>query len=400
MIRTIVLVPPIITLFLILTTGCWDRKELNNLAIASGIGIEKKDGTYKVTVQIENAGEIAKKSASGSVAPVATFQTNGKTVFEALRKMSTVSPREIYVAHLRFVVISEELAREGIGKALEFFSRYANFRTDFNVFVAHQSAVTNILTTLTQIEKIPGISIFSSIRSSVRTWGEFQEISIDQLTSKIESDTTGAVLPGLSFSGDEEISKNMSNIQNSLSPAHIKLHGMAVFKKDRLKGWLNETESIGLNFTQNTIKETVVHVPCGNEGNMAVDIVHARAKVKGWIENEKPRGGIELYIEGNIGEIACPIDVSKTENILLLEKNTNKTIEKYVNSALKKSQHSFRSDIFGFGEAVNRSSPQKWEAIKKKWDALFVDLPVEVTVKAKLRSSGQTLKSYLEKVTE
>ncbi|WP_289139891.1 Ger(x)C family spore germination protein [uncultured Brevibacillus sp.] len=399
MIRTFVRVSPIIILILILTTGCWDRKELNNLAIASAIGIEKKDGHYRVIVQIENAGEIAKKSASGTGAPVATFQTNGKTVFEALRKMSTVSPREIYVSHLRFVVLSEELAQEGIGKALEFFSRYANFRTDFNIFIARKSEVINILTTLTQIEKIPGISIFSSIRSSVRTWGEFQEISIDQFISKMESDT-GAVLPGLSYSGDEEISKNMSNIQNSLAPAHIKLSGMAVFKKDRLRGWLNEMESIGLNFTQNAIKETVVHVPCGKEGNMAVDIFHTKAKVKSWIENEKPYGGIDLYIEGSIGEIPCPIDVSQVEKILLLEKNTNKEIEKYVSSALRKSQKSLRSDIFGFGEELNRSNPKKWGAFKKNWDAFFVDLPVEITVKTKLRSSGQTLKSFLENVTK
>lgn len=390
MIRTFTLILPLIATMLILTTGCWDRRELNNLAIASGIGIETKDGSYTVTAQIENAGEIAKKSGSGSGAPIATFQSSGETIFEALSKMSKVSPREVYVNHLRIVVLSEQLAKNGIGEAMEFFSRHPDFRSDFNIFIAKNTEVTNILNTLTQIEKIPSNSIFSSIRSSSRIWGEFQEISIDKLISNLESDTTGAVLPGLSFSGDKQMAKNINNIQNSQSPAHIKLQGMAVFKKDRLIGWLNETESIGFNFAQNKIKETVVHVLFGDKGKMAVDVYYAKANITGWIDNNKLHCKINLYTEGKIEELISPIDVSKYQTILSLEKETENQIKKYISSAVTTSQHKLKSDIFGFGEAINRSSPKKWEAMKRQWDERFEDLTVQITVKTKLRSSGQT----------
>ncbi|MCP3775620.1 Ger(x)C family spore germination protein [Paenibacillus sp. MZ04-78.2] len=391
-----VLMLPLLAALLLPLTGCWDHKELNNLAIASGIGIAKSDGRYVITVQIENAGEIGKKGAPGAIAPMAVFQSSGVTVFEALKKMTAVSPREIYISHLRFIVLSESLAREGVGEALELFSRSAGFRTDFNILVSRDSDIVNLLSTLTQIEKIPGNSIYSSIRSAAKNWGAFQEISIDEFISKMQSKTTSAVLPGLRLAGDGEVGRGLVNIQNSLAPAQIELNGMAVFKKDKLRGWLNEKESIGFAFAVNEIKNTAVHVPCGNRREMAVNILHAKASIQGQLDAGKPRGSIDLKAEGNIEELACPKDVSKSDVLASLEEATGQKIKQYLTSALMKSQKDLNADVFGFGEAIHRSAPKKWKAIQKQWDELFPRMPVEVSVKVKLRSSGQTNKSYLD----
>ncbi|MFB6366450.1 Ger(x)C family spore germination protein [Paenibacillus elgii] len=387
---------PLLAALLLPLTGCWDHRELNNLAIASGIGIVKSDGRYVITVQIENAGEISKKSTTGTTTPIAVFQSSGETVFEALKKMTAVSPREIYISHLRFIVLSESLAREGIGEALELFSRSAGFRTDYNILVSRDSDVVNLLSTLTQIEKIPGNNIFSSIRSAAKNWGAFQEISIDQLISKMQSKTTAAVLPGLQLAGDGEVGRSLVNIQSSLAPAQIKLNGMAVFKKDKLRGWLNEKESIGFAFAINELQNTAVHVPCGNRREMAVNILHAKASIQGQLDAGKPRGSIDLKAEGNIEELACPKDVSKSDVLASLEEATGQKIKQYLTSALMKSQKDLNTDIFGFGEAIHRSAPKKWVSLQKQWDELFPRMPVEVSVKVKIRSSGQTNKSYLE----
>ncbi len=53
-------------LFLMLTlvlllTGCWNRRELNELAIAVGMGIDKHGDQFRVSVQVVDPGEAASK---------------------------------------------------------------------------------------------------------------------------------------------------------------------------------------------------------------------------------------------------------------------------------------------------------------------------------------------------
>ncbi|MGM0714624.1 MAG: hypothetical protein ACQEU9_22745 [Bacillota bacterium] len=98
----------------ILLGGCWNRKELNDLAICVGIGIDKVKTGYSVSVQIVDPAEVAANKGKPGRAPVTLFTMSGATVFEALRKMTTISPRKIYMSHTRMLILGEELAREGI----------------------------------------------------------------------------------------------------------------------------------------------------------------------------------------------------------------------------------------------------------------------------------------------
>ena len=127
-----------------LLTGCWSRHELNDLAISVGMGFDKKDDQVQVTIQIVNPGEVAsRRGGGGMTTPVSTFKATSKTIFEALRKIATQSPRKVYSSHLRILVISEELAREGITPILDGISRNHEMRADFYIVVAKGTTAEN-----------------------------------------------------------------------------------------------------------------------------------------------------------------------------------------------------------------------------------------------------------------
>ena len=48
----------------ILLSGCWSKRELNELAIVVALGIDKIDEDYEITVQIVDPGEISMRQAS------------------------------------------------------------------------------------------------------------------------------------------------------------------------------------------------------------------------------------------------------------------------------------------------------------------------------------------------
>lgn len=122
----------IIGMLIPLLAGCWDRNELNEISLVVGLGLDKVDDKYKVSVQLVNPSRVAPKAGvSSNASPVVTFEESGKTLPEALRRMEVQVPRKLYFAHLRMIVLGEELAKSGISKPLDFISRNPQMRTDF-----------------------------------------------------------------------------------------------------------------------------------------------------------------------------------------------------------------------------------------------------------------------------
>ncbi len=104
-----------ILLLLILTlllSGCWSKRELNELAIVVALGIDKIDDEYEISIQVVDPSEISSKQPSSGRSPVVTYHAKGKSVFEAIRRMTTLTPRKPYFSHLQIVVIGQKLAEE------------------------------------------------------------------------------------------------------------------------------------------------------------------------------------------------------------------------------------------------------------------------------------------------
>lgn len=382
----------------IVLTGCWSRKELNELAIATALGIDKTEDGYLVSVQIINPGEIAGQSQSGRTA-VVRFMKQGDTVFEALRSLSIDVPRKVYVAHLREVVFGEEIAREGIGKALDFFSRDHEMRTDFYITVAKGGTASDILNVQTALERIPANKLFSALENSEKTWAPTKTVELDELISSIVSKGKEPVMTGIYVYGDAEFGGSADNVYNVSPAAGLRIDEMGVFKKDKLLGWLTVEESKGFNYITDNAKSTVVNVPCEN-GKLAIETIRSKTKVNGKVENGKPKIEIQVHTEGNVGDVGCAIDLSKPESIDELEKNYEKSIKDKMESVTTKVQEDFKSDIFGFGDVIHRTDPKVWKRLEENWDEEFSKLEITFNVDAKIRRLGSTGESFQKETKE
>lgn len=390
---------------IICNTGCWSVRELNELAIASALGVDKIknkiENKYLVTAQVVNPGEFATKSAGGTHVPVSIYSFDGNTIFEAFRKMTTVAPRKVYIAQLKILVISEKLAEEGIGKALDIFTRQHEKNLGFYIIIAKDSSAKNVLDILTSIENIPANKMFNSLEASMNNWAASNTITIDQLVSDIISEGKEPVITGIRITGDPGKGGSNENVTRIQPLARLQYIGLAALRKDKLVGWLNENESKGYNYTQGNVKSTVISVSCGEYEKIGVEIVRTEAKIKANMENGKPRAEFKIIAEGNIGDVQCKdIDLSKVETINKLEAKVENEIKNLIELAFKKAQNDFKSDIFGIGEAIHRSNPKAWKDLKENWDKEFVNTHANVTVDVTLRYTGTVNNSFLKHLKE
>ncbi|MBG9453852.1 spore gernimation protein [Lysinibacillus sphaericus] len=384
----------ILTIFL---SGCWSKRELNELAIVAALGIDKVDNEFDITVQVVIPGEISSKQPTSGRSPVITYHSKGATVFEAIRKMTTVTARKLYFSHLQIVVLGDELAKEGMGKPLDLISRDHEFRNDFDVIVAHDATAEEVLNVLTPIEKVPANKMLNSLRTSEKSWGTTQSIKIDELIITLNNKETSVVMSAIEIHGDKSVGMAQTNVKKSKSTAILKYAGLAVFKEDKYIGLLTEDESRSLGFLKDKIESTIEIIACPKEGNLSTEITHSKTKIKGKFENGSPKINVSIDVNQNVGEVECDIDLTKEKSLHYVNKKTAELIKKRIEKTISTVQQSYRVDIFGFGEALHRTNPKEWKKIKKDWLTIFQELPVKVEVHVNTQGLGTMENSLVNK---
>ncbi|UOF88823.1 Ger(x)C family spore germination protein [Fodinisporobacter ferrooxydans] len=379
--------------------GCWNRRELNQIGIVSAMGIDKLGNQYLVTIQFVNPGEVATQKGGANRAAITTYQDQGSTIEQAIRRMSTIAPRKSYYSHLQMLIIGEELAKNGVGKTLDFLSRDHELRTDFYIAVAKSQRAEDILNILTPVEKIPSQNLFSKLENSDKVWAATGTIKLDEMMSNLMSKGKEPVLTGIQVIGNQSIGGTQKNVQFANPPAKLKYTHMAVFRRDKLIGWLNEKESIGYNWTQSGhTHSTVFNVPAPKHALIGVEIVRTKTQTKGMIKHGKPQFDIDIQAEGNIGEVQSDVDMTKTKTIEDIQKKAEQDIVDKVERAIKKAK-AYKADIFGFGEVIHRTDPKTWKQIKNHWEKQeFAKAAVTVHANVKIRRVGTVNNSFLKEM--
>lgn len=390
-------------LSIVLLSGCWDRAELQDLDIVSAIGIDEGgddvENRYRVTVQIINEGQIAGGQGQGGkseMAPVTTYSATGSTISEALRKIAPKSPNELFFPHVQLMVIGEDLARnKGIQDLFDVIERDSQFRTLFPILIVRDNTAKALLQITTPLEAVPAAKIVGGLETTKKIWGEYASTRADQVIQQLDGE--GANLTGIEITGDPAKGNKITNVQQISSKTDIQIKGLAVFKNGKLQKWLDGDEARGASWINNELTKTVVNLDCEKKKKgIAVEMVRSQTKVKADIKNRKPVIRIAVQSEGHISEVHCPIDLGKHESIEKIEKQMEKEIKEEVMMALEAAKEQ-KSDIFRFGETVNREDPKLWKKIKKKWDdEIFPETEVHVNVQAFIRRSGLRTKSYIK----
>jgi spore germination protein KC len=384
----------------LLLSGCWNRRELDDLAIQLGTSIDKIGNQYRVAVQVVIPGEVSVRTSSSGISPVTLYHATAPTVFEAFRKLTETSSRKIYSAHIRVLVLGESLAKEGIGEVLDMFSRNPEARTDFYLMVARNTTAMQVLKTITSLEKIPAENLFYALDTSAKTWAPTTTVSIEKLIEQLVTEGLSPVLTGVKVVGNAERGEELTNIQEIDPAARTRFIGLAVFRKDKLVGWLNEDQSRGYNYIMNNVKSSAGHLKCPKGGLITLETIRNTTHIKADIKGGKPVITVKLKNVSSVSDVECRIDLTKPETIKRLEKAAEERFVELMNSAVKYVKETYGFDIFGFGHQLFQAHPRAWEQRKDKWDEQFEQLEVKYEVDVQIHKIGTTRDSFLNYIKE
>lgn len=381
------------TLIIFLNTilcSCGSSNEIDKLAIATAIGIDKAENEYRVTAQIIIPGEISSRYSKGQ-SPITVYTATATTIFEALRRMSRETSRRIYLSHIQVLVFGEEVARDGINKVIDFISRDHEFRTDFYILVAKNNTAHNILNTLTPIEKVPANHMHEFVEVSRKIWGTTTDVQLDEIVRVLSLEGQSLVLAGVLEFGDEKEGEEAKSLEKTSPPNVLRLQYIAAFKKDKLIGWLDKDQSKGYSYIVGKIESTVESLEGFGEEIIALEVKKTKSKIEAEISDGVPIINVDIKVEANIGEVQLEIDLNKIDNINKIEKLAEEKIEDLCKKAVKKAQDQLKTDIFGFGEAIHRAYPKIWKDLKGSWNDEFDSIPVNFGVNVDIKETGKSI---------
>jgi spore germination protein KC len=387
------------TIFL---TGCWDERELNKIALVMAIGLDKTKGKeeYRVSYEVVNPTEISGKTGTGRTTPVTVYSSSGSTVFEALRNAAEVTPRQLMISHINIIVIGEDLAIEGIHGILDFFERDDEGRLTSNLLIAKDAKAVEVLKTLTPIDKVPAFAIKGKLDTMVQKLSKGYDIELDEVIRGALRKGGGPAISGVQLIKHAESGLKESDIKRTTPATIIKISGLAMFKHGKLVGWLNGETARGAAVINNKLRGSAVSIGCQQKKRgLSIEVRGSKTKIKASSRDRIPT--IQLFVkqEGSIGHILCAIDLKKSKEIRKLEKKWAKETKKEVENAISQAQRN-HTDIFGFGEALERTNKQEWKKIEKNWSNIFAKSKVEVHVETRIRRPGMRSIPYLFSETE
>jgi len=168
----------IMSLVVLPAGGCWDHKELEDVAFVLAMGLDKGErAPLRVTVQVAVPTQIA-PGRSGAGPGVVTETVEGYTIDQVMTYMSSFHHKRMSLEHNKIIVFGKDLAMEGIHHLIAEALRDREIRRSNYILVSTGTAA-EILQALSSernpaaaIEELVQLTVFTGLapRTNLHEW--------------------------------------------------------------------------------------------------------------------------------------------------------------------------------------------------------------------------------------
>ena len=298
------------------------------------------------------------------------LSATGDTFWDIERSLSIRIGRQDFYGHLKVLIISEEVAREGILPVMDFFTRRREIQQNIKLAIANGEA-RKVLEVEPPEEDFAAFYLDLMLQSLYRT---AVKINTNMLEIRRDLADSGgnAVLPRVRAS----------------SPTEIVAAGAAVVKDWKFVGWLSEVETSGYNSVRGNITGGSINIVDPKDPGGFLTVLLRGAQVKRSVElvEGKPIFTIEGTSEWDIVEQGTGTMLWDRDYLEQVEHRIEMEFQRRCIHIVDKMQREFKVDVFGFGNMLAQKYPDYWKTVKNQWDEQhFPEAEVNVKITADIR---------------
>ena len=363
-------------------SGCWDYRGLNKISIVSGVAIDRQEDTksYHLTIETIDFSAAGKESSGKSQ----LVETEGVTIYDAVRNAKKRLAKKLYFGDIKVIVISSQIAREeGINSVLDWFLRDIELRETTNPIISQEKTAKEILAANGVDDKIISEEIEKMIDSDKKTTASTKKIASYQVFDVLQGDKgTSLVLPAIHCVPNQE--KKV-----------VELNGVAVFKEDKLQGYLSPEETHYYLFGADEIAGGIITFPfekkdSRKQDNFSLEIAKNKTKKSYVYDGNRIKVFFDIKTTAYLGEVGTDLDDLKMDTMEKIKSTATLTFTQKMESVIKKGQLELGCDIFGIGTMIHKSDPALWYKLRENWDYYVQTLEVEIRPELVISNTGLT----------
>lgn len=385
--------PKKIIVFLLLTslllTGCWDKIEIEERAHISAVGIDLYEpandkereasndissGVISDEVKRQNKFVFTFAFPKESLEEVEDIilSTAGNSLYGVSRVMADRTNKELFLGHLRTVIISKDLAKDP-----------DLFREILDGIETNELLSRRVILAMTEDSAGDIIKIQPAMQPRI---GQFisELFRRKDVTSRIPSGSIGDILKDLHESGNTAIPRIIPGKND------VKIAGAAVIRNFEFIGWLGEIETAELMVFKGEVDITGGRSIEYKGHSIPVDFRPRKPKMTLVEDENNIKILVEIEGEADIKQtyFESKEDLLKVEVIKEIEDLFSEQMEDEIEEMINKIQKEFRVDILGIDRYLRQRHYKLWKQVEGDWSEIFPNIDIEVKMDTKIRRIG------------
>ena len=376
-----------------LLTGCWHVMPVDRRGMVTAIGVDKgQHGQYLFSVALVNPVGLPSPGGKGGTSNLPTsivYSAASQNLDQALHMMTAQSHLHWDLAHVQALAVSEEVAREGLLPVLDYFMRTSEITETARLFVARGSDARHLLESGEHLQPYQGIRIDETAMWTAMHLPYWSREVFD-FVDHVPVSGKAPTLTGLSIA-----------TQGEAKTPDFKIDGVAVFRGDKLIGWLSKPSCYGLAFATGRVQHMGLSFPGPTpDGSFNVDATSAAPRIHVWQQNSVPFFTLDVHVKAYVTSVTPEVSFLAPENIKAFEGVASRVVLSDIVRVVSDTK-SLGVDPIGFGEALRVQQPSIWRAWTRKWPGEpYRSIPVRVSVSVALNSVGDKVQPLLQPTTQ
>ncbi len=351
----------ILTVLLIVSSfSYYGIQSIDDLAYVVAIGLDVgDDNNLKLSLQFSVSSDGENSSGSSSQSSSSIVNTiECSSINTGIVLFNSYLGKEVNLSHCKVLVISEELAANGISEYIYTLTNDIQFRTDSNIIISKCDASSFLEYSIPDLDKVSARYYEIAPTSSEYT-GYTESITCNEFFTSINSSFSEpvAILGSVNIDNTHDVSLDINSSYTAgetpiTGSTSIETMGLAVFNGDKFVGELNGFESICHLIISNKLKNAEIRIPSPIEELDYIDLyIELKKDTKNslYLVNSSPYITSEIKITARIHSMNDNINLEDNEVISSIEEYAENYLEKSIYSYLYKTSKDLNADIDNFG---------------------------------------------------
>lgn len=395
-------------------------EDIDDMAYVMAIGVDTDSNEkYKISLQLSTMESSAtdamlkttssssggsSNSSGSSEADTASkyvvYTMETDSIDSAINIANAYVNKNINLSHCKILVISEEIAKNGIEDIVNSIINKVEVRPDCNIVISKVPADEfDDTKSQPKIEDI--LSKYYDVASNIENGRGYSEtVKLSDFYLKLNDSfyqayaTLGITSNPSSNRSNKGASSNIDVQSRSLvshpDESAVETLGLAVFNHDKLVGTLSANQTMAYQLITNNFNYCTLNMPSPFSKDETLDLYLStlkNPKIKVRIVNGSPFVEVNLYITTRLLSFnSNNISTLTEENLYIIKNSVTKYLEEQVYDYFDTTSKKLNSDIAGIGRyaAKNFRTAEEWESYN--WLENYKNCTFKVNVDISIKS--------------